>query len=102
MTKSRRERVRACKTADSKMKAWVSNYPPLHEWLQKIHAQCDIQIPFGANPDVGGYVEQWQANGRIFFVIVRALQQGWDILTPCYSNEIAATLEDAEKRLGLS
>ena len=89
------------KVEDTSQKPWVANYPPLQEWLQKIHAQCLEQIPLGENPDLSGYVERWQANARTFLVIVRARRMGWDILTPCYSNEIAATLADAEKRLGL-
>ena len=74
---------------------WVANYPPLKEWLGKIQARCMDQIPAGDN-----YVEQWMTpNGRNFLVLVRAYKLGWDVYTNCGSNGVAATLDDAGKRL---
>ena len=95
--------MKKTKREDNINKPWVSNYPPLKEWLDKNGAQCMDQMPYG-NPDSpAAYFEKWMTpNGRIFLIEVRANQMGWDIFTPGPSSEIAATLNDANDRLGLT
>jgi hypothetical protein len=90
-------------------KPYVSNYPPLQAWLQKIGARCLQQTPVGSEWHVkeygfpAAYLETWQnKNGRVFLVEVRAMGSGWEIWTASGVNDTHATLADAEKRLGLS
>ncbi len=81
---------------------YTSNYPALQTWLNRIGARCCEQLPVGSNPDdPAAYVETWIANGRVFIVHIHSRQQGWEIYTAHEGNSISATLEDAEKRLGL-
>ena len=92
---------------DNSRKPWVSNYPPLKEWLDKHDATCMWQVP--SNPDPGydidwapvSYIECWLVNGRPVIVVVRADKMGWDIFTDCNSARVDETLADAEKRVGL-
>lgn len=84
---------------------YVANYPPLAEWLAKIEARCDWQLPIGPKNDPNAYVECYSAphgNRHPFIVIVYAHNHGWNIFTDERTNKIAATFEDAELRLGLA
>lgn len=88
-------------TKKSITKPYVENYPPLHDWLRTIGAQCDWQLPLGPGPQA--YVESYSVRGRpSFIVIVRANQLGWDIFTSLNDGRIDATLADAAKRIGLT
>ncbi len=92
--------------ADNSNRPWVSNYPPLAVWLEKHEARCMWQLPLGGEPDEPtAYVEHYMIvkgnKASLFVVVVHANGHGWEIYTPCDSNMITETLEDAEKRLGL-
>jgi hypothetical protein len=83
-------------------KPWVSNYPPLKAWLDKIDARCIDQIPVNGPIEPTAYLEKWGTpTGRMFIVEVRANRMGWNIFTATENGTIAATLEDAEQRLGM-
>lgn len=83
-------------------KPWISNYPPLQEWLNKIEARCAEQIPVGGGRNPISYLEKWiTPSGRVFLVEVRAYNRGWDIFTASDSNMINETLTDAESRLAI-
>jgi len=83
---------------------YVANYPPLNDWLRKHESRCNWQLPLGDPEAPTAYVEShWLAKAKAeVIVVVRANQLGWDLYTPSRDNSIMATLEDAEKRLGLS
>lgn len=88
-------------TKDS-AKPWISNYPPLEAWLRKIDAHCQDQIPVGNARKPVAYLEKWiTTTGRSFIVEVRANQMGWNIFTEGNYPDVASTLTDAGKRLGL-
>lgn len=54
---------------DDKDKPWISNYPPLQEWLNAHEARCDWQIPYGNKNKPAMYVEQWRTRtGREFII----------------------------------
>ncbi len=86
---------------------WVSNYPPLKSWLEKIEARCLQQTPVGVSSDDDddaspmAYLETWLANGHVFLVEVRANRLGWNIYTCADTNATDATLFDASQRLGI-
>ena len=46
-------------------------------------------------------IETWAVNGRVFVVLVYSVRNGWNIFTDGNEPKIDATLEDAERRLGL-
>lgn len=78
---------------------WISNYPPLREWLTEIGARCDFQIPNGKGKH-RWMVEQWRAPGSMpFIVVVMPHRMGWEIYTPFAGNAIDATLADAKARI---
>lgn len=84
---------------------WVENYPVLKAWLTKIGARCLDQVPgpkMARSKDPTFYIEKWTAEGRVFYVEVRANQLGWDIFTGQNSTTIVDTLRDAEQRLGIT
>jgi hypothetical protein len=91
--------------------AYVSNYPPLHNWLNAHDARCMWQIPM-QQPNADGeyeydfgptaYVECWLVGKRPVIVVVHANKNGWEIYTALDDNNIEATFADAEKRLGLA
>ena len=84
-------------------KPWVSNYPALRDWLDKIGARCAEQVAVGGSRNPTAYLERWIApTGRVFLVEVRAYQRGWNIFTDTASTTIAETLANAEARLGLT
>ncbi len=81
-------------------KPWVSNYPPLQEWLRKTDAVCHEQIPVGKARAPVAYLEKWvMPNGRAFILEIRANRMGWDIYTAAATGMVAETLEDADRRL---
>lgn len=88
------------KADDNKNKPWVSNYPPLHDFLREIDARCDWQIPYGPARAPTMYVEQWRAPGAApFIIVVYADQHGWNIFTATLSEKIDATIEDVKRRI---
>lgn len=88
---------------DTSNKPWISNYPPLQDWLNKIDARCQDQIPVGGPVEPIAYLEKWGTpNGRVFIVEVRANKMGWNIYTSTDDGTIQGTLQDAESRLGLN
>lgn len=92
---------------DNSNKPWVSNYPPLKQWLDEHNARCMWQVPSnpdrGDDPDwaPGAYIECYLINMHPVVVVVRSNQMGWDIYTTASTPLIDATLMDAEARLGL-
>lgn len=69
---------------------------PLADWLFK-HGRCAWQVQATKkNPRA---IEAWIVNGRI--VIVTIAEHGWDLYTQPDTNDIAATLADAELRVGM-
>jgi hypothetical protein len=81
-------------------KPYVSNYPPLKQFLDKMEARCVEQLPIGNARTPVAYLEKWAApNGRTFVIEVRANRMGWEIYTGIDSGLIAETLTDAESRL---
>jgi hypothetical protein len=79
---------------------WVSNYPPLDEWLKENNAVCNWQLQRGerkSRPLVT--VESWSINGYAFIIEVQSDRRGWNIYTSLPSNNITATLADALTRL---
>jgi hypothetical protein len=86
-----------------KDKPWVSNYPPLRDFLADNDARCNWQLRLGGTEDEPmGFVEQHVfPNGRIAIVVVHARQMGWEIFTPGTSMKVDETLVDAAARLGL-
>lgn len=79
----------------------VSSYPPLREWLEKIEARCVWQHMNGAPNQRHSAVEMHTANGRVFIVVVHAEQRGWEVYSAADTNQITASLLDAEERLGI-
>lgn len=78
---------------------WISNYPPLAEWLKEIEARCDFQIPHGKGRH-RWMVEQWRAPGSMpFIVVVMPQRMGWEIYTPTATNNIDATFADVRARI---
>lgn len=85
---------------DTRNKPWVSNYPPLKDWLDKINAWCIEQTPIGNTQNPVAYWEKWcTPNGRTFIVEVRYNALGWNVFTDSGSSMISETLDDAEIRL---
>lgn len=82
-------------------KPWIGNYPPLKEWLHKIKATCLNQLPSGDHDRPFAMLEMWQANGRVFLILIHSFRHGWDIYTAGETNKIDDTLLDAERRLGI-
>jgi hypothetical protein len=106
--KKKEDTVPKKKTDDTSNKPWLSNYPPLKEWLDKHDARCLWQAPQNPQPSDAdsdwtpvAYVEGWRIRARQFILIVYANKGGWDIFTPADSQIIDASLLDAERRLGI-
>lgn len=85
-------------------RAYVENYPPLHEWLKKHEARCNWQAPIAgeSKKDAQAYVESWTIGRGEVIVVVRANQTGWNVYTPILGSGIEESLTDAEARLGLA
>jgi hypothetical protein len=77
---------------------WISNYPPLAEWLRNGNAICDWQVRRGRSPNFV-MIEGWSLNGYTFIVEVQGGLRGWNVYTSLPSNNITATLADALIRL---
>ena len=92
---------KAEKSDDNSNKPWVSNYPPLQEWLEKIGAHCVDQIAIGDADAPIAYLEKWLANGQMLLVEVRSNGNGWNLYTAPQTLRIDETLADAERRLGI-
>lgn len=87
-------------TDDTKNKPYVSNYPPLRDWLHKHEAFCQWQLPLGPEDNPNAYVEMWQpSDGWPVVVIAHHNQFGWEIYTSHPTNDIEATLADADARI---
>lgn len=91
---------------NDKNKPYVENYPPLWDWLKKHDARCNWQLPHGSPEAPRAFVECWafqdhEGRTQQAIVLVQANQLGWEIFTPNDSADIAETLGDAERRLGL-
>jgi hypothetical protein len=96
------------KTETDDSKPFVSNYPPLQEWLIKHNARCMWQIPSNPKPrdadwdwTPGSYIEQWAIGRHLFIIVVHSNKMGWDIFTNKETPRIDETLRDVELRLGL-
>lgn len=100
---------------DTSQMPYVSNYPPLQEWLDKHEARCMFQVPMqcvhdrgvdenGRNEPPTAYVEQYlfPKTNTLAIVLVHGRKMGWDIFISSNDHEIKSTLEDAERRLGLT
>ena len=94
---------------DTSQMPYVSNYPPLQEWLDKHEARCTFQLPMQCEHDRNGepptaYVEQYlfPKTNTLAIVLVHGRKMGWDIFISSNDHEIKSTLEDAERRLGLT
>jgi hypothetical protein len=87
---------------DNRNKPWVSNYPSLRNWLDRIGARCMEQNPVGNARTPSAYLERWMMPaGRSFIVEVRGNSMGWNIYTDADTPHIDLTIADAEKRLGI-
>jgi hypothetical protein len=87
---------------DNKNKPWVSNYPVLKNWLEKIGARCMEQNPVGSTRAPTAYLERWMTPaGRSFIVGVRGNRMGWNVYTDADTPNTDLTLADAEQRFGL-
>lgn len=75
-------------------KPYISNYPPLDEWLKRHEARCAWQ-----RYDARMNLEGWMIGTRLCIVMVHANGGGWDIFTPSPSLIVTETLRDAEERL---
>jgi hypothetical protein len=85
------------KRGDDSHKPYVSNYPPLQEWLEKHGASCLWQ-----EMSTSQAIEGWLVGQVVAIIVVQSGLRGWDIYTPCRYTEIETTLADAERRLGLA
>lgn len=78
----------------------LSDCLPLVEWLNKHNAKCLWQrLP---PTDGAATVEAWVVNGHVVLIVIYADRAGWDLYTGMSTNDIAETLADAERRVGLS
>lgn len=85
----------------AKNEPYVSNYPPLDQWLKKHNAHCLWQMMDGPEDQRTRAVEAWQVGTAIVIVVVHGNQHGWEIFTSLNTLDIAATLADAEQRCQL-
>lgn len=97
------------KNPDAADMPYVENYPPLKEWLDKHDARCMWQVPMQCEHERDGapptaYVEQYMfpKSNRMAIIFVHARRMGWDIYVASNDRKVDSTLEDAERRLGLS
>lgn len=89
------------KKLDTKDMPYTENYPELLAWLQKHNAMSDGQFFLGSKTNPMAMLERWIIKHRWCVVITYAKRGGWDILTPPPTNDLAATLRDAEERMEL-
>lgn len=71
----------------------------LTDWLHKHHAAMlwRIECPEGA----GGHVEAW-CLGWGALIVRRYPDGGWEVFTAAATTDIAATLSDVERRMGIA
>lgn len=70
---------------------------PLRDWLNERNARCAWQVPATKlNPRA---IEGWIVNGCV--VVIICAEYGWELYTQPSTNNIEATLIDAERRIGL-
>lgn len=110
MPKKRKTEPEKPEKKDYSDKPWVSNYPPLQDWLRKHEARCMWQWPCGeppSDPDERygwtpvAYVECWMVNLKTIFLVVHARKMGWEIYTALDSPKVDETLREVERRLGI-
>jgi len=77
---------------------FVENYPALREWLTKHRARCMWQM----YEEERRSVEGWLVNARLVVLVVYPRREGWEIFTGVSSLDIAESLAEAEKALGLT
>lgn len=73
----------------------IENYPPLAKWLDENNARQAWSVNVNRDTVVSLHVV---GSGTVL-AVVRAEGHGWDLYTPCESNDIAATLADASARI---
>ena len=110
MTKKTPKTVPFVRPEGDKAKPWMSNYPPLKEWIDKYQeqgkAQVMWQLPYPVKPHDAEYdwtpnmyVEMWLINARPVLIIIHANGHGWEIYTSLDTVAIDATLLDVERRV---
>lgn len=78
---------------------WISNYPPLHDWLMENNARCDWQMRYGKG-NQGFMLECWRLPGSLPFVVqVFTQSMGWDVFTPSGDRKVDETLADLRARI---
>lgn len=77
---------------------YVSNYPPLDQWLKKHGAHCLWQMMDGPEDRRTRAVEAWVIGTSTAIVVVHRDRHGWEIFTSLNTLDINATLADAEQR----
>ena len=85
--------------ATSKDKPYVSNYPPLRDWLDERNARCSYQLPIGDKKDPLAYLELYLINGVEVVVLVYGHGNGWNLFTPSATGKIDETFVDADARI---
>ena len=83
----------------SKDKPYVSNYPPLRDWLNEHDARCAYQLPIGDKKDPQAYLELYLIDGVEVVVLVHRKGNGWNLFTPSANSVIVETLTDADARI---
>lgn len=87
----------------TKDKAYTANYQPLEEWLHRTEGRCAWQKLIGDENATHAYMECWiWPNGRQAIIMVQSHNRGWDIFTNSADPTVAATLDDANRRLGIT
>jgi len=108
----RKSKTTVAVTVDDSNRAWISNYPPLKDWLNKHEARCMWQLPMQQpNSSTGeyeydfgptAYVECWLVYRRPVIIVVHANKNGWEIYSALDDLKISATLADVERRVGFT
>lgn len=91
-------------TKDASKMPYLANYPAIRDWLYEHEFRCLWQTSTDRKPlsATNTAVEMWAApNGMVVIITVHPRGHGWDVFTTANDRNIAATLADAERRLGL-
>ncbi len=84
----------------------IENYPPLKEWLfsERLNARCLWQLSdeYSDSTAERMRVEAWAINGRVVVFTLYADRKGFEIYTNADTNNIEASIRDAEARIGLA
>lgn len=83
----------------TKDKPYVSNYPPLRNWLDEHDARCMHQLPIGDKENPAAYLELYLINGVEVVVLVHQRGNGWNLFTPSATGKIYETFADANARI---